>query len=380
MENSAANSGSSSATSPEVFALTDEQIVGLGPAESSAAQEGTPQSAAASSASETLSAAPAWLAERMRDPWHGDEATELWEGKQRAEKEIGAYREAFATAEDARSIKALYPGGLTEAKAAAERARELDAIDASFFRGDSSARAQLAERMMQQDPGAFREMVEAGLKLLNGVGSPGTASVSASNDRSGPTALGQPQPPSHQATAAQSDPSPETLRAYTEFEKAANAELEQTVGASITRVLEDALPNLRLSGAVRGREGEPGAAPLRGRLTSAVREEVEAALKSDQQLGEQVARVLSGRRFDPSSRAQVVRLIDARAQELVPGAVRRVVSSWTQTTLATKSATTSTARPPSSASENTHTTENPAHHRNRRVDYGRLTDEQILSL
>jgi hypothetical protein len=57
-----------------------------------------------------------------------------------------------------------------------------------------------------------------------------------------------------------------------------------------------------------------------------------------------------------------------------------VVSSWTQTTLATKSATTSTARPPSSASENTHTTENPAHHRNRRVDYGRLTDEQILSL
>jgi hypothetical protein len=367
----------SSAVSPELCALTDEQIVGLGPAESTTAEPPPSQSAPTNATSETVLAAPAWLAERMRDPWHGDEATELWEGKQRAEKEIGAYREAFATADDAKSVKALYPGGLTEAKAAAERARELDAIDASFFRGDSSARAQLAQRMMQQDPAAFREMVEAGVKLLNGAGSPGGANVSASNDRSGPTALAQAQPPNHQAAAAQSEPSPETLRAYSEFEKAANAELEQTVGASISRALEGALPNLRLSGAVRGREGEPGAAPLRARLTSAVREEVESALKSDHQLGEQVARILAGRRFDPSARAQVVRLIDARAQELVPGAVRRVVSSWTRTTLTTKSATTSTARAQTSAAESTHTT---AMHRNRRVDYGRLTDEQILSL
>jgi hypothetical protein len=356
-----------SPASPDAFVLTDEQIVGLGPAESPTAEPPPSQSAPTDRASETVLAAPAWLAERMRDPWHGDEATELWEGKQRAEKEIVAYRELFPTA--------------VEAKAAAERARELDAIDAAFFRGDTAAREQLAQRMMQQDPAAFREMVEAGLTLLNGASGSAVANIPAASDRStAGAALSQPQPCSHQATLAKPEPSPETLRAYGEFEKAANAELEQTVGASISRVLEDALPNLRLSGAVRGREGEPGAAPLRGRLTSAVREEVESALKSDQQLGEQVTRVLAGRRFDPSARAQVVRLIDARAQELVPGAVRRVVSSWTQTTLATKSATTSTARPPSSASENTHTTEKPALHRNRRVDYGRLSDEQILSL
>jgi hypothetical protein len=365
----------------ELFALTDEQIVGLSPAESAATKEQTSQPVATNAASETANAAPAWLAERMRDPWHGDEATELWEGKQRSEKEIAAYREAFASAADAKSLKALYPGGLVEAKAAAERARELDAIDVAFFRGDATARAQLAQRMMQQDPAAFREMVEAGLKILNGAGGPAAANASATSDRSSTaTTLVAPPSVTHQAAAAQTEPSPETLRAYSEFEKAANAELEQTVGASISRVLEDALPNLRLSGAVRGREGEPGAAPLRGRLANAVREEVEAGLKSDQQLGEQVARVLAGRRFDPSARAQVVRLIDARAQELVPGAVRRVVSSWTQTTLAAKSATTSTATTKSQATENTRTTEKPALHRNRRVDYGRLSDEQILSL
>ena len=53
-------------------------------------------------------------------------------------------------------------------------------------------------------------------------------------------------------------------------------------------------------------------------------------------LGEQVARVLSGRRLDEAARAQVVRLIDARAQQLVPGAVRRVVGSWTAATLGAK--------------------------------------------
>src|ERR1700690_1967806 len=38
---------------------------------------------------------PGWLAERMKDPWHGDEAKELWEGKQKAEKEAAAYHEVF---------------------------------------------------------------------------------------------------------------------------------------------------------------------------------------------------------------------------------------------------------------------------------------------
>jgi hypothetical protein len=76
----------------EVFALSDEQIVGLSPAESGAAQEPTSQSAPPTAPSESVLAAPAWLAERMRDPWHGEEATEFWEGKQRAEKEITSYR------------------------------------------------------------------------------------------------------------------------------------------------------------------------------------------------------------------------------------------------------------------------------------------------
>ena len=115
-------------------------------------------------------AVPPWLAERMKDPWHGDEARELWEGVQRAEKDAAAYRAAFATPEDARALKELYPGGVSEAKAAADGARQLAEIDGAYFRGDATARGQLAQRMMEQDPGAFREMVEAGVRLLEARG------------------------------------------------------------------------------------------------------------------------------------------------------------------------------------------------------------------
>jgi hypothetical protein len=135
-------------------------------------------------------------------------------------------------------------------------------------------------------------------------------------------------------------------------------------------------------------------------LGAAVREEVEAALKSDASLGEQVARILGARRFDDAARAQVVRVIDARAQQLVPGAVKKVVGSWTTATLgargksraaeagvAARSEITGSVAPRTEKSGQNagrnEKTEGRATGRagNRgRVDYGKLSDEQILNL
>jgi hypothetical protein len=360
------------ATGAEVFALTDEQIVGLTPElaaadEASAAtrgRTGTTQGEPTRSeesprnddfrvvTSAEPAAAPQWLAERMNDPWCGEEAKQFWDGKQQAEREVAAYRELFATTEDARALKELYPGGIEEAKTAAERARALDEIDAAFYRGDATARMQLAKQMMEQQPAAFREMVEAGLQLL------------------GRPAAGQAVPRAETPSAA----SPEVVRAYGEFERSANAELGKSVGGAIARAMEQALPNLRAMKAA----GPDGAATLNDRLASAVREEVEAGLKSDRQLGDQVGRVLAGRRFDRDSRAQVVRLIDARAQQLVPGAVKRVVGSWTQTTLAAHGKE-APAAPQRTATPGRATVARAASSA-RRVDYGRVSDEQIVGL
>ena len=80
--------------------------------------------------------------------------------------------------------------------------------------------------------------------------------------------------------------------------------------------------------------GRTDGAALKERMTSAIRQDIEKTLQSDRQLGEQVAQILSSKRLDAETRAQVVRLIGERAQQLVPVATRRALNDWTQTTLA----------------------------------------------
>lgn len=412
------STGATTAPAKELFALTDEQIVGL----SDSAVAGHPDASHTSSApsfraesaereiplspgaatgltktdTPQSTDAPSWLADRMRDPQHGEEAKALWDAKQKADAEVAAFREVFATAADARALKEIYPGGLAEAKTAAERARELETIDAAFYRGDTAARAQLAEKMLRQDSQAFREMVEAGVRLLAGESSEKSIAPSmqqATQHLAGAREAAQPTSTAQEVSQSQQGNNipPDVLRAYGEFEKSANAELEKSVGGAIARVMEQALPNLRLSGA-NGQEGAQGMAPLRDRLSAAVRDEVDAGLRSDRQLGEQVARVLAGKRFDESVRAQVVRLIDTRAQQLVPGAVRKVVGSWTQATLGAKAKPDAppAATPPAVSRSTERTQKELASLENagrdssvrpgRRVDYRRLSDEQIWGM
>lgn len=306
---------------------------------------------------------PPWLAAQMKDPWSGDEARELWDGVQQARNEAAAYREVFAKPEDARAsadesraLKELYPGGVTQARTTAERARALEEIDAAFFGGAgksaeeiTAGRAALAQRMLREDPAAFREMVFAGLRALEEPNpAPPFRAASAAPESSGESqrpALPPEQSPnsSRQSPVTSHDAQ---LAAYRNFEKSANDDLERSVGAAIHRTLEQALPVaqtiLSAPGETRigaSASGAPQLAQarlpaLRDRLGAAIRDDVESALKSDPQLGEQISQMLAARRFDDTTRAQVVRLINDRAQQLVPAAARRVIQDWTQTAFA----------------------------------------------
>src|SRR5579863_4438035 len=332
---------------------------------------------------------PPWLAAQMKDPWTADEARELWNGVLQARHEAAAYREVFAkpeearaVREDARALKELYPGGVEQARAAAERARTLEEIDAAFYGGagkspeqQSAGRAALAQRMLREDPAAFREMVFAGLRALEAAGSSSPVAA-AFRPPSDSAAVVQPADGHLKvaATSTQPETSPIPVGArhavpvdaaaqnphlveYRAFEKSANEELERSVGGAINRALEQALPVAQPILAVRGdartgtsasntnqtaqtgfishnsRDGAEKSA-LQERLGGAIRADVEAALKGDPQLGEQIAQLLSARRFDENTRAQVVRLINDRAQQLVPVAARRVIQDWTQTAFA----------------------------------------------
>lgn len=389
-------------TAGALFALTDEQILEIEPEAQDVEVESQadPQQAAAHSANEsaptsTITAAaasantspsggaeaPQWLAEMMADPLSGGEARDFWQGVRQARQESAEYRKVFAKPEDAR--------------AAAERSHTLDEFDAAFYSGAgkppeqaTAARAALAQRLLREDPTAFREMVFAGLRAIEEAGAPGETQVGIpANAGLKPGATAQ-----NSASGTVSDA---PLTAYRQFEESANEGLERSVGNAIERTVRQALPNL---GRSEDATGARDTVPLQHRLAVAIREEIDSALKGDRQLGEQVAQLLASCRFDDATRAQVVRLIDHRAQQLVPTAARRVINSWTQTTLAAHRASGNTSSSSPGQPRNAAGTEangnasrartEPLRQTGReerrsatgRLDYRKLSDEQILEL
>lgn len=402
----------------ELFALTDEQILEIEPeaqdvtvSESvaqadgpAAVSSGTNENESRGTSQTELQAQhaqarlpvppepPAWLAETMNDPQRGAEARALWEGAQRAEKEAASYREVFARPEEART--------------AAERARVLDDIDRAYFAGDASQRAQLAAMMLREDPTAFREMVFEGLRALEEAGhtarsrsvadamarqsatTQANATLREASRQASPAPTAQANNRAQQRSDAEQQAQ---VAAYAAFERAANDDLERSVGIAIERTLEQALPAA----------GRADGAALKGRMTAAIRQDIEKALQGDRQLGEQVAQILSGKRLDNETRAQVVRLIAERAQQLVPGATKRALNDWTQTTLAshrgkgTRADAAFTRREVTPAAPAPRDLEAHGAHRKDtagsartaertapkgRVDYRKLTDDQILDL
>src|SRR6266404_5821917 len=448
-------------TAHDLFVLSDEQILDIKPetevarTESRVASQETsaePSSRSTTRASEpnqTATAAaptstghaslatshdpiepPPWLAAQMQDPWGGEEAREFWDGVQQARSEAAAYRAAIASPEDARALKELYPGGVNEARTAAERARLLDEVDRAYFGAAgnspeqiSASRAQLAQRMLREDPVAFREMIEAGTRILQEAGTQNYAPKSVASAVSEPRASrhdagesslvaaqhsappqGNAAPaatPASQALHGSPVTSHESLSAYAAFERAANEDLERSVGGAIERTLMQALPSFEQHN-TPGQAGVQRAAPLRERLAGSVRVEVEKALQGDRQLGEQVAQILATRRFDSDTRAQIVRVIAERAQQLVPVAAKRVLNEWTQTTLAAHRGRTQRAdsasskadvasasvpaRPISNSQTQTRRQDTSrgagqaSTTKSRQINYRKLSDEQILDL
>jgi hypothetical protein len=390
-------------TAHELFALTDEQILEIEPEAQDVEVKGAPAQPEAQKEDKRNSSVasvpqnnettigdtqtpqisgraaqpglavpqepPHWVAEAMNDPQRGREVRAFWEGAQKARQEAAAYREVFAKPEEARS--------------AAEQARVFDDIDRAYFAGDANQRTQLAAMMLREDPVAFREMVFEGLRALEkaNLAPPlRTASSEADTQASQKDAVlatrsGQVPPGATAAPDAQRAEHAAALARYAAFEKAANEDLERSVGSAIERTLEHALPNT----------GRADNGPMKGRLAATIRQDVEKALQGDRQLGEQVAQILSARRLDNETRTQVVRLIGERAEQLVPSAAKRALNDWTQTTLATHRSRsqridTTAARKDVSAASAGPDNSSSRTARPKSVDYRKLSDEQILEM
>ena len=385
-----------------------ENAAGLAPRATGMADGATQAAEQAPATRQDRGHAPEWLARAMNDLERGAEARAFWEGTQKAQQEAAAYREVFARPE--------------EARAAAERARQLETIDRLYFGASggrpeeaAAAREELAQTLLREDPAAFREMVATGVNILRkatptGSGQAPAQSHGENREDAGLAArqgvdAGRNSKSEVRNLAAAERSSQEAVARYAAFERAANEELNREVGGEIARTIERALPYAE-TGKDAGRPGEAargatasGRGSVQERLSAAIREEVEAGLRSDRQLGEQVARVLGGAgaqgpRLDEEARGQVVRLIAERARQLVPGAARRVLQEWTQTALAAHrarggrgdaAALRQEVAPASSAAglprgQGKENRRAGAAQAPRQVDYRKMSDEQILEM
>jgi hypothetical protein len=378
------------------------------------------------------SAPPQWLADRMSDPQAGTEARALWDSVQQSRAEAAGFREIFAKPEEARAaaqrarllddIDHAYFGGDSTQRAslAASMLREdpaafremvfagLRALEegaqASSTRGDASPRAQQsAPNATAGNSGSFPSPNSRADDPLADPQHGSLASRAAlartepASDSTARRAVASSQTSEAAAPAAASDsttqriasdsardarhpsrnPSREEHRTtdaaaadhiaanYAAFERTTNDDLERIVGGSIDRTLDRALP--------QGNRAENAA--MRTRLAASIRQDIERSLQGDRQLGEQVSQVLSAA-ARPRHREARPRRVDAdhaRSSPRAFGPVQR--SEFTPRGRACELRATADSRRCHLIECSTARSTSP---RAQKVDYRRVSDEQIL--
>ena len=275
------------------------------------------------------------------------------------------------------------PAAAAEARQWREAAQNVAALDAAYFSGDPGARSGLATRLYASDPAAFREMLAEGARML------ASRDPQALAELARQLGVGEGPAPTAPRSLAQAARSPELAatqsqisaenngnaafpaEAYRAFESATNDDVARTTREAIDRTLRSALPEGIGEGARR-------------RIGDDIFHELHATLSGDRELSRHVGEILRGWHFDGTTRQQVVSLISSRARAAMPEVARRVVGEWTSSVLASDRARAArvdaaTSRHDISGGRVPETI--PASGLlPRKIDYSRMSDEQILDL
>ena len=277
------------------------------------------------------------------------------------------------------------PAAAAEARQWREAAKDVATLDAAYFSGDAGARSGLAARLYQSDPAAFREMLAESARMLASRDPQALAELArqlgVSEEQTPGTAtksLGQAARTAEPGVATQNQMSPDNrgtpafpAEAYRAFESATNEDVTRSTREAIERTLGSTLPEGIGEGARR-------------RIGDDIFQELHATLSGDRELSRQVGDILRGWHFDGATKQQIVSLISSRARAAMPEVSRRVVAEWTSSVLASDRAR--AARVDAAASRRDITGGRlpaavPANALTpRRVDYSRMSDEQILDL
>ena len=241
----------------------------------------------------------------------------------RAWDDAQAYRESFASPDDARDATALLA--------------DLDRMDALFFSRRPEDHAELARAVASLDPAAFASLAQAMSGLATGsanaprknfpVGAQHAApgadawrdaahSLTAREDSS--TAGVSPTPVPSTEKRQQDGGATQPTPAQTEFFHATNAAAVEGVLDAIESQVERLLP-----------EGVSKSA--RNRVVGEIYRELDTTLRSNRQLAQQMRDAFRSGALDADHQRALVSLVTGRARQALPGVAKRVLNEWTST-------------------------------------------------
>jgi hypothetical protein len=309
-----------------------------------------------------------------------------------------AYRESFATPEDARNATTMLA--------------DLNHMDALFFSRRPEDHAELARSIARLDPGAFaslakamgaqamtplspvgaqhppaplgRGAVPAGPAGRPGAGQPRISHMQGQINESGAGATEEPALRTRELNHQQIPRRPESglarddnavpvgpSAAQTEFFHSTNAAAVENVLDAIESQVERLLPDGVSKNA-------------RNRVVGEIYRELDVALRSNRQLAQQMRDAFRSGSLDAEHQRAIVSMIAGRARQALPGVAKRVLSEWTSTVVAANQDRRARQRAAERRVDiagsrggggEAHRATSP-----RDVDYARMSDADILNL
>jgi hypothetical protein len=229
-------------------------------------------------------------------------------------REAGAYREAFATPEDAR--------------AATAQLGDLNRMDALFYSRRPEDHAELAREVAKLDPDAFASLARAMNALANdGARRTGDAAHAAGVRPAPGENSNQVQRPAQEQTQDQNqvqaqnrarDAAVGLTPAQMDFFHSTNAAAVSKVVEAIESQVERLLP-----------EGISKSA--RNRVVGEIYRELDTTLRGNRALGQQMRDAFRSGGLDEEHQRAIVSLVTGRARQALPAVAKRVLNEWTTT-------------------------------------------------
>lgn len=226
-------------------------------------------------------------------------------------QDVRAYRETFATPEEARAATGLLA--------------DLNHMDALFFSRRPEDHAALARAVADLDPSAFASLAKAMNILATGAQSHGEnpAGIKGTPQGaiSGENARASASSEKIAMNASDGRAKEGASAAQEEFFHATNAAAVQSVLDAIESQVERLLPD----GASKS---------ARNRVVGEIYRELDNTLRSNRQLAQQMREAFRSGALDADHQRAIVGLIAARARQALPGVAKRVLHEWTSTVVA----------------------------------------------